>query len=150
MFCLTAVAVILSLYTFILRSRLDWTELRAFPCVVHSHWKSQPVFLACFSHIPQMLQVHSKPMLFRSLLRKKNTSSPTPIWPVSLSNYKSKCQAIILSCSKSKFPLETDLPAKAPEHVQGCRGGLRTICPKSEKPAKSPDVASAVFNLKFK
>ena len=49
-----------------------------------------------------------------------------------------------------KVSLETDLPAKAPEHVQGCRGGLRTICPKSEKPAKSPDVASAVFNLKFK
>ena len=71
LFCLTAVAVILSLYTFILRSRLDWTELRAFPCVVRSHWKSQPVFLACFSHIPQVLQVHSKPMLFRSLLRKK-------------------------------------------------------------------------------
>lgn len=150
MFCLTAVAVVLSLYTFILRSRLDWTELRAFPCVAHSHWKSQPVFLACFSHIPQMLQVHSKPMLFRSLLRKKKHIFPYPNLASELVKLQIQMPSYHFKLLEIKVSLETDLPAKAPEHVQGCRGGLRTICPKSGKPAKSPDVASAVFNLKFK
>ena len=49
---------------------------------------------------------------------EKETSSPTPIWLVSLSNYKSKCQAIILSCSKSKFPLK---PTCQPRHLNTCK-----------------------------